>query len=182
MQDDLLRSILAFQRDTGFGKDHGFARIATLADYRRQVPVAPYEYVAPYVERVMKGEVDALLADKEVLLFALTSGTTASRKHIPITRQYLDDYRRGWNIWGLTAFKVHKNVPMRPVVQMVGDAEEFRTPSGVACGNLSGYTAQVQKKIVKWMYSVPSATGKIKDPRRGITWPCGSPPGAGWAC
>lgn len=29
--------------------------------------------------------------------FALTSGTTAGRKFIPVTQQYLDDYRRGWN-------------------------------------------------------------------------------------
>src|SRR3954468_16664689 len=42
-QDELLRSIVQFQRDTDFGKDHGFATIRTVEDYRRQVPVGPYE-------------------------------------------------------------------------------------------------------------------------------------------
>ena len=44
---------------------------------------------------------NALLADKRVHMFALTSGTTAARKFIPVTDQYLADYRRGWNMWGL---------------------------------------------------------------------------------
>ncbi len=163
VQFQLLREILAQQADTGFGRDHGFRTIATIEDYRRQVPFAPYEYVAPYIQRVMKGETSALLTDPAVLMFALTSGTTAARKHIPITTRYLDDYRRGWNIWGLTAMTEHKAIALKPVMQLVGDPEEYRTESGVACGNLSGFTAQVQKRIVRFLYSVPSISGKIKD-------------------
>src|SRR5689334_12946482 len=79
----LLHAILARQRDTAFGRDHGFGKMADLADFRRQVPIAPYERVAPYIERVQNGEINALLSDRRVHLFALTSGTTASRKLIP---------------------------------------------------------------------------------------------------
>ena len=79
VQADLLKRILARQAATAFGRDHGFAGIRTLDDYRRQVPVAPYERLAPYIERVKAGETDALIADDRVLLFALTSGTTAAR-------------------------------------------------------------------------------------------------------
>lgn len=163
VQARLLQEILAYQRDTGFGRDHGFATIKTVADYRRQVPVGPYEYVAPYIDRVKKGEVKALLNDPKVMMFALTSGTTAARKHIPITERYLDDYRRGWNIWGLMSFVEHKNIVFRPVVQLVGDPEEYLSEGGTPCGNLSGLTAQVQKKIVKLLYRVPTISGKIKD-------------------
>ena len=28
--------------------------VRTIADFRKQVPVAPYEYVAPYIEKVQK--------------------------------------------------------------------------------------------------------------------------------
>ena len=56
-----------------------------------------------------------------------------------------------------------RRVAMRPIVQMVGDPEEFRTESGIPCGNLSGYTAMVQKRLIQWMYAVPYMTGKIKD-------------------
>ena len=57
-------------------------------------------------------------------MFALTSGTTAARKYIPVTTQYLADYRRGWNIWGLKVFRDHPQVKLRPIVQMSGDWEE----------------------------------------------------------
>jgi hypothetical protein len=164
-QSELLTRILRYHADTAFGRDHGFASIRTVADYRRQVPVAPYERLEPYIRRVMAGETTALLADPAVLMFALTSGTTAARKHIPITQQYLDDYRRGWNLWGLRAIKQHKQVFLKPILQLAGDADEYRTVAGIPCGNLSGFTAQVQKRLMRWMYVLPPATGKIKDAR-----------------
>ncbi len=34
-------------RDTRFGRDHGFARVQTLADFRRQVPISSYDYFKP---------------------------------------------------------------------------------------------------------------------------------------
>src|SRR5205823_3888134 len=95
----LLLDILRTQADTAFGRDHRFADVRSAAEFRRHVPVAPYEYVAPYIERVQRGDTRALLADRRVLMFALTSGTTASRKLIPVTDAYLAAYKRGWNMW-----------------------------------------------------------------------------------
>lgn len=163
VQSALLQEILRSQANTAYGREHGFARITTLFDYRHQVPLNPYENLAPYIQRMMRGEVDALVADPAVLMFALTSGTTAARKHIPITQRYLDDYRRGWNIWGLTAMREHPAIKLRPMMQLVGDPEEYRTDTGIPCGNLSGFTAQVQKRIIRFLYCVPAATGKIAD-------------------
>src|SRR4051795_10429084 len=91
VQEALLRRILARQADTAFGRDHRFDQIRTVADFRRQGPVAPHEYVEPYIARERKGERGALLADGPVRMFALTSGTTAARKFIPVTPQYLAD-------------------------------------------------------------------------------------------
>src|SRR5262245_45207454 len=130
VQEDLLRRILTRQADTAFGRDHSFETIRTAADFRRQLPVAGYEYFEPYLARVRRGEVRALLADPKVLMFALTSGTTAARKYIPVTPQYLADYRRGWNIWGVRGFWDHKPIRLKPILQFSGDWEEFRTESG----------------------------------------------------
>lgn len=167
VQTQLLLDILRKQTDTAFGRDHGFASISSLAAYRRQVPIAPYERVAPYIDRVQKGETNALLADHRVLMFALTSGTTASRKLIPVTDAYLAAYRRGWNMWGMKMYRDNRPryIAMRPMVQMVGDPEEFRTEAGIPCGNLSGYTLMVQRRLVRNMYAVPYVVGKIKDAR-----------------
>jgi hypothetical protein len=165
VQTELLLRILRTQADTQFGRDHKFGEVASVSDFRNNVPVAPYEYVAPYIEKVQNGDTRALLADRRVLMFALTSGTTASRKLIPVTDAYLAAYRRGWNMWGVKMYRDNRGrrIAMRPIVQMGGDPEEFRTPAGIPCGNLSGYTAMVQKRLIRRMYCVPYVTGKIKD-------------------
>src|SRR5437868_4996203 len=72
VQEALLHRILAYQSQTDFGKRHGFAEIRTVADFRRQIPVAGYEYVEPYIARVRRGELSALLADPCVHMFAMT--------------------------------------------------------------------------------------------------------------
>src|SRR5262249_46455401 len=69
----LLREIVQTQAGTGYGRDHGLAAVSDLSDFRRQVPINSYENLAPYIQRMMQGEVQALVADPAVLLFALTS-------------------------------------------------------------------------------------------------------------
>jgi hypothetical protein len=164
VQEALLRDILAYQTATVFGHAHRFDTIRTVADFRRQLPVAGYEYFEPYIARVRRGETNALLADPHVYMFALTSGTTAQRKYIPVTAQYLADYRRGWNIWGLRAFRNHPEVKLRPIMQLAGDPDEYRTEAGIPCGSVTGLTATTQKRLIRWLYCVPACIARIKDP------------------
>ncbi len=163
VQEALLRRILARHADTDFGRAHRFRDIRTPADFRRQLPVAGYDYFEPYVARVRRGDFNALLADRRVHMFALTSGTTAARKYIPVTDQYLADYKRGWNIWGLKAFRDRPAVKLRPIVQLSSDWDEFRTEAGIPCGAVTGLTATMQKRIIRWLYCVPACVGKVKD-------------------
>jgi hypothetical protein len=163
-QDELLREVISLHADTQFGRDHGFALIKTVEDFRRQVPVAPYEYYQPYIEKMKRGETRALVSDPTVHMFALTSGTTASRKFIPVTPRYLADYRRGWNLWGLRSLRDHRRpISLKPIVQLAGDPEEFHTEAGIPCGSISGFTTKIQKRIIRRLYCVPAATGRIKD-------------------
>jgi hypothetical protein len=165
IQEALLKRILTRQAPTDFGRSHGFADVANPADFRRRVPIAGYEYYEPFIARVRQGDLRALLADERVCMFALTSGTTAARKFIPVTPQYLADYRRGWNIWGMRTFLDHPEIKLRPIVQLSSDWDEFRTEAGIPCGSVTGLTAQMQKKLIRWLYCVPGCTGRIKDTR-----------------
>jgi hypothetical protein len=162
-QEALLRRILAYHADTDFGRDHHFRETRSLADFRRNVPVAGYDYVEPYMARVRRGDFRALLADKVVHMFALTSGTTAARKYIPVTPQYLQAYRRGWNLWGLKAYRDHFDIRFRPIVQLSGDWQETVTEAGIPCGAVTGLTATSQKRIIRHLYCVPPCAGRIKD-------------------
>jgi GH3 auxin-responsive promoter len=163
VQEALLLQIVREQTATDFGRDHGFATIRTVADFRRQLPIASYEAFEPYIARVRQGDTKALLADERVLMFALTSGTTAARKTIPITPRYLADYRRGWNRWGLRALLDHQRISCSPILQVAGDPEEFRTEAGVPCGSLSGLTVRMQKRFIRFLYTFPASASQIHD-------------------
>ena len=164
VQGRLLMRIIRRHQDTGFGRDHGFRSIRNLGDFRRALPIAGYDRLSPYIDRMRRGEFRALLADHTVHMFALTSGTTATRKLIPVNPSYLESYRRGWNLWGLRAFQDHDKVPMTPIVQMSGDWREELTEAGTPCGAVTGLTATMQNPVIKRLYAVPGSAGRIKDP------------------
>jgi hypothetical protein len=164
VQEALLAEILAEHAATAFGRDHHFGQVRCAGDFRQNVPVAGYEYVEPYVRRVIAGDWQALLSGPRIHMFAMTSGTTASRKYIPVTDRYLADYRRGWNLWGLKTYRDHPEVRLRPIVQLSSDWQEFFTETGVPCGAVTGLTAQTQLPIIRWIYCVPGCVGKVKDP------------------
>ncbi len=84
VQNRLLLDIIQRNRATAFGKDHGFAAIRSLADYRQQVAIGDYERLRPYVERAENGEAQ-VLTEAPVRDVHLTSGSTGAPKLIPVT-------------------------------------------------------------------------------------------------
>ncbi|MCE7902443.1 MAG: hypothetical protein DYH20_07240 [Gammaproteobacteria bacterium PRO9] len=85
-----LRNILARNAATDFGRQHDFASVLASADplgaFRKRVPLATYEDLMPYVERIKHGEESVLTSDP-VHMLAGSSGTTGSPKRIPRTRR-----------------------------------------------------------------------------------------------
>src|SRR3972149_111225 len=147
-----------------FGRRHHFAGIRSVSDFRRHVPICTYEYYQPYIDRLARGENSALLGPgQQVLMFALTSGTHSARKQIPITAEYLREFRRGWTVWGYEAWKIHDEMFRHAHLQIVSDPEEFVTEGGIPCGSVSGLVAKMQSRLVRLLYCVPPCAGKIED-------------------
>jgi hypothetical protein len=163
VQRQLLERIITTHKGTQFGRDYRFGDIKTVADFRKQIPVLKYEDHEPYIAQVRQGKLDALVNAKTVHMFAMTSGTTATRKYIPVTPQYLEDYRRGWTLWGVRVYDQHVEARLKSILQLNSDCDEFRTEAGIPCGSVSGLTAQMQKRVVRRLYLVPAIACKIKD-------------------
>src|SRR6476661_233168 len=85
-QEKIFRSLIQKAKDTAFGKDHGFATIASYADFKKQVPIQDYEDLKDYIDRVVTGEENVLWPGKPQY-FAKTSGTTSGVKYIPISKE-----------------------------------------------------------------------------------------------
>lgn len=90
VQAQLLARMLAANADTAFGREHGFAKIRDLAEYRRAVPLRSYAGLQPYIERAFSGERNVLTAADPILYFA-TAGTTGAPKRVPVVRQAFND-------------------------------------------------------------------------------------------
>jgi hypothetical protein len=164
-QDELLARLIAQHAATGFGRDHQFLKLKSYDDFRSAVPVRTYEALRPYIDRVFQGQTSALLPPEEsVLMFAMTSGTTGEPKHIPVTRRFLADIRRGWNIWGSLAFDDHPEAWLRAILQISSPMNDATSPAGLPCGAVSGLLALTQKGIVRRMYVVPPEVSGLSDP------------------
>ena len=85
-QQKVLKQLIEKAKHTAFGKDHNFDKIQSHKDFIKEVPVADYEGLRPYVDRVVEGETDVLWPGKP-LYFAKTSGTTSGMKYIPLTKE-----------------------------------------------------------------------------------------------
>ena len=150
---------------SGFSKDFRLSSEMSVGEFRSRVPVAGYELVRPYVNRVAAGEHSALLGPSNTLLmFAVTSGTTAESKLIPVTRRFLDDYRRGWQMWGIGTYSEHALLQKLNILQISSSHRKFKTADGTPCGNISGLVAAMQNPIVKTLYTIPAAVAEISDP------------------
>src|SRR6478736_6945442 len=93
-QQLIFQQLLKQAANTVFGKDHGFAKIKTHADFVKAVPVRDYEGLKPYFDLVKKGEPDILWPGKPIYL-AKTSGTTSGTKYIPITKASISNHING---------------------------------------------------------------------------------------
>ncbi len=164
VQTELLKRILSVNAASEFGREHGFDKISNYSDFVKSVPLSNYSYVEPYIEKCKRGQTDALFGGgQEILMFALTSGTTSAAKFIPVTKKFLESYRRGWDIWGIKAISDHSDSYLRKILQVTSSANEQVTESGIPCGAISGMLAQNQRYIVRKYYVTPYEVAEIEN-------------------
>ena len=84
-QKTVLKRLIQDYAKTRYGVDHNAENIDTIEDYRRAFPIATYEEYKPFIQKVMEGDVNLLLAE-EPIGWAITRGTTGDEsKFIPMT-------------------------------------------------------------------------------------------------
>ncbi|MCH2212029.1 MAG: GH3 auxin-responsive promoter family protein [Fuerstiella sp.] len=164
-QQQTLQRLLKLNADSQFSKDYHLDPGLTVEEFRTRIPVSDYSLVKPYIERMKTGEHSALLgADNRLLMYAVTSGTTAQSKLIPVTSHFVDDYRRSWQTWGAGCHLDHTTLQMLFMVQVASSHQRYTTQDGTPCGNISGLVAAMQNFMVRALYTVPLAVAHLEDP------------------
>lgn len=85
-QQKLLLSLVSTAEKTLFGRAHQFEDIKNVEDFQHRVPVADYEDLRPYIDKVKRGQ-RHILWPGTPQYFAKTSGTTSGSKYIPISAE-----------------------------------------------------------------------------------------------
>ncbi len=79
-----LLALVRRHASSAFGRAHGFAAVRSVADFRARVPVQEWAQVAPWVERIRRGEQHVLGAEAVTRLLP-TGGSGGGSKLIPWT-------------------------------------------------------------------------------------------------
>lgn len=93
VQEEVLAGLLAAAAGTEWGRRWDYRAIGDYETYRRRVPLQDYASLAPLWDRAAGGERD-LAWPGQVRYFAMSSGTTAGNKYLPVSDQALDSNRR----------------------------------------------------------------------------------------
>jgi len=158
-----LMSIVSRNQGTRFGREHAFRSIRSVSDYQKAVPVRDYEQISPYIDRLVAGESGVLTAERP-LMFARTSGTTGSPKYIPITRAYLEEFRRSSVVSGYHTLANFPGIANGVVLSVASPAEEGRTPGGLPYGAISGFLFLHEPLLIRQHISpIPYDVFLIKD-------------------
>jgi hypothetical protein len=158
-----LMQIMGANRDTEYGRKHGFARVYDLRAYRRWVPTVTYDDIRPYVERMAGGERNVLTAESPIM-FAMTSGTTGKPKLIPVTatcrgRDHADQVR----VWLHHARLAHPGIFDGKIVSLVSPAAVGKTAAGIPYGSTSGMMYRDMNPLVRRCYAIPYFVFEIED-------------------
>ncbi|MBT9558244.1 MAG: GH3 auxin-responsive promoter family protein [Myxococcales bacterium] len=105
-----LRDLLERAQGTAFGRAHGFAGIDNVARFQSRVPIATWDDIAPWAERVANGELHVLTGER-VRAIERSSGSTGARKDVPITDGLLREFRAAVYPW------MHDLLTRRPALQ-----------------------------------------------------------------
>lgn len=159
-QERLLGEILQRNRDTEYGKEHGFGSLGSIKEFAEKVPIIDYEVIRSRIDRMTLGEKNILTAE-DPALFAQTSGTTGAPKYIPVTPTCQKS--GGTTTWLHFAHTAHPAMLSGKVITIVSPAVEGYTEGNLPYGSTSGMVIRELPKIVQSAYAVPYDAFEIED-------------------
>jgi hypothetical protein len=161
-QKKLLFNIIRKNRNTLYGKEHGFSSIKTVEDFQDKVPVNNYESLRPYIKKMMSGKQGVLTKEKPIF-FGITSGTTSRPKFIPVTKRSRHQKSKVMSVWLYRLLTDHPEALKGKALVIMSPAVEGYAMSGVPYGSESGDAYKNMPSLVKKHYALPYEVFCIKD-------------------
>ncbi|MBO8170881.1 MAG: GH3 auxin-responsive promoter family protein [Bacillaceae bacterium] len=165
-QRTYLKRQLRQNQNTDFGIRHQFADIKSIQDYQAKVPLTMYEDYVSYIDALSDGQKSVLTCDP-VLMFELSSGSTAASKMIPYTKGLKHDFQRGISAWIFNLYTHHRRLLFGTSYWSITPVSTNKTftRSGIPVGfeDDTDYFGFIEKYVVNNMMAVPAAVKYISD-------------------
>ncbi len=147
-QQDVLKGLLSRAELTAFGKYYGFKKLMKERDPRaafaQAVPYHSYENMLKFWwQKVINGQED-ITWPGGVDYFAVSSGTTSKKKHIPVTDDMIRSIRRAGiqQIRGVADFDLPPEFFEKEIL-MFGSSTNLKKANGHYEGEISGISASL---------------------------------------
>lgn len=138
-QSEVLRRVVAKNKNCEFGRRCSFASIQSVSDFRRAVPVSGYEAFRSYIERMWEGE-PGVLTSEPVRRFFITSGSMAAPKFIPVTPSFVRDKSYAFQAFWNLVREAYPRVDEGSLIFNFSDTgQEQRTKDGLLCSSESSF-------------------------------------------
>ena len=152
--------ILQENEQTEFGKEHGFAEIRSVQEFRDRVPISDYNDLEPYIKRQQEGNSELTVADP--IFYARTSGTTGRYKDIPMTKSGVNQIKRfqkqlAYSLWTKTDF--FKGT----VLGFFSPGIEGTLPNGIPFGSASGANFESLSFLFEKKFGIPKEAFTLSD-------------------
>ncbi len=159
IQAQFLQRLIKEQRPTALGQALGLDRVTTVEEFRQQVPRWSYDDYSPYFERAAAGET-GVVSPLPVQVFNMSSGSTGSRKLVPITRRvsqtraYANQVAMGY-AFGQAC---QQNRPVGQLLLTTNTQALGETDGGIPYGHVSGNQLRTTPALVfKQLFVQPAA-------------------------
>ncbi|MCC6473355.1 MAG: GH3 auxin-responsive promoter family protein [Burkholderiales bacterium] len=164
LQRGVLEDILRRNRDTVFGRRHGFADIVDYADYVRRVPVREFEGLRSWIEADMDSERRVLTAERPAQ-YVRTGGSSGRPRDIPMTSSHLRALRRIQRASFAFQYRACPQAFAGSILALASPAVEGHLPNGMAFGALSGLLAGGTPRLARSQWVLPREVLALEDSR-----------------
>ena len=156
-QQHLLRELLSANANCAYGRAHGFGNIRSCEDFANRVPIAEYDEIVPWVDRIRSGEPNVLTVGPVTHLIP-TSGSTGARKLIPFTSGLQAQMNRAIGPWIADLALQHPGILPGPAYWSITPQRPFEPDASavpVGFADDAGYLGGVKSRLVRAAMVVP---------------------------
>jgi GH3 auxin-responsive promoter len=165
-QTRILRSYLARNAGTAFGRRHGFNGIKSYEDFARRIPLSDYDDLSLWIERIQSGEERVLTAERVTHLVP-TGGSTGARKLMPFTQSLQGEFNCAIGPWIADVYGHHLPLAFGAAYWSISPAIRFENSkaSAVPVGfdDDSAYLGGARKRLVDAVMAVPGEVRLVSD-------------------